>query len=283
MTYAQHYTLANGNHIPAIGFGTFKITDAKECIQSVKDAIACGYTHIDTAQAYDNEELVGQGIRESQIKRSDLFLTSKVWNTERGYDKTLKAFEGTIKRLGVDYLDLYLIHWPAIPRKYPDFKELNLSSWKALMHLYKEGLVKAIGVSNFLCHHLEPLLDCEIKPMVNQIEFHPGYMQKTVLDLCQSHDIIVEAWSPLGRGALMEAPIILEMAKKYETTAAKICISYCLSHKVLPLVKSSHKERMQSNLEALDLVLDPKDVALLDAISGNLGWTGRDPDTIDFA
>ncbi|MDO5352523.1 MAG: aldo/keto reductase [Succinatimonas sp.] len=278
-----YYTLKNGKKIPSIGYGTFKITDKEECINSVKNAIDLGYTHIDTAKAYNNEELVGQGIRESGIKREDLFLTTKVWNTDRGYDKTLKAFDSSLKKLGVDYIDLYLIHWPAVVAKYPDYKELNKSSWKALEHLYKEGKVKSIGVSNFTCEHLKPLLDSEIPPMVNQIEFHPGYMQKEVLKLSQDNGIVVEAWSPLGRGALMNAEIILKMAQKYNTTAANICISFCFAHKVLPLVKSSHKERMQSNLDAYKINLEPADLEILNNIGDNLGWSGLDPEKFAFA
>ena len=278
-----YYTLKNGKKIPSIGYGTFKITDKEECINSVKNAIDLGYTHIDTAKAYNNEELVGQGIRESGIKREDLFLTTKVWNTDRGYDKTLKAFDSSLKNLGVDYIDLYLIHWPAVVAKYPDYKELNKSSWKALEHLYKEGKVKSIGVSNFTCEHLKPLLDSEIPPMVNQIEFHPGYMQKEVLKLSQDNVIVVEAWSPLGRGALMNAEIILKMAQKYNTTAANICISFCFAHKVLPLVKSSHKERMQSNLDAYKINLEPTDLEILNNIGDNLGWSGLDPEKFAFA
>lgn len=278
-----YYTLKNGKKIPSIGYGTFKITDKEECINSVKNAIDLGYTHIDTAKAYNNEELVGQGIRESGIKREDLFLTTKVWNTDRGYDKTLKAFDSSLKNLGVDYIDLYLIHWPAVVAKYPDYKELNKSSWKALEHLYKEGKVKSIGVSNFTCEHLKPLLDSEIPPMVNQIEFHPGYMQKEVLKLSQDNGIVVEAWSPLGRGALMNAEIILKMAQKYNTTAANICISFCFAHKVLPLVKSSHKERMQSNLDAYKINLEPADLEILNNIGDNLGWSGLDPEKFAFA
>lgn len=227
--------------------------------------------------------MVGQGIRESGIKREDLFLTTKVWNTDRGYDKTLKAFDSSLKNLGVDYIDLYLIHWPAVVAKYPDYKELNKSSWKALEHLYKEGKVKSIGVSNFTCEHLKPLLDSEIPPMVNQIEFHPGYMQKEVLKLSQDNGIVVEAWSPLGRGALMNAEIILKMAQKYNTTAANICISFCFANKVLPLVKSSHKERMQSNLDAYKINLEPADLEILNNIGDNLGWSGLDPEKFAFA
>lgn len=278
-----YYTLKNGKRIPSIGYGTFKITDKDECINHVKEAINLGYTHIDTAKVYNNEEFVGIGIKESGIKREELFLTTKVWNTERGYDKTLKAFDASLKSLGVDYVDLYLIHWPAVLAKYPDYKELNKSSWQALERLYKDGKAKAIGVSNFTCEHLKPLLDSEIPPMVNQIEFHPGYMQKDVLKLSQDNGIIVEAWSPLGRGALLNAEIITKLAQKYNTTAANICISFCFAHNVLPLVKSSHKERMQSNLKAYKISLDKADLELLDNVGNNLGWSGLNPEKINFA
>ena len=278
MANCTSYPLLNGKAIPSIGYGTYKLYDS-ECVNSVRDAIEQGFRLIDTAYLYKNEEAVGQGIRAASIPREDIFVTTKVWNTERGYDKTLKAFDESLKRLGLEYLDLFLIHWPAVVAKYPDFKELNLSSWKALMHLYKEGRVKAIGVSNFTVPHLEPLLDCEIKPMVTQLEFHPGYTQDDTVKLCKAHGIVVEAWSPLGRGRVLEDDRLKALASKYQISVAQLCIAYCYAHKIVPLVKSSHKERMQSNLDAYKLELAPEDVALIDAIGGNLGWSGEDPET----
>ncbi len=283
MESIKTFTLKNGIKIPAIGYGTYKITNPQECIDSVKSALNLGYRHLDTAFIYGNEEFVGQGFKESGLKREDVFITSKVWNTERGYEKTLKAFSETLKKLDCDYLDLYLIHWPAVSAKYSDYNELNLSSWKALENLYKDGLVKAIGVSNFTVPHLKPLLDCEIKPMVNQIEFHPGYLQEETVKLSLENDVLVEAWSPLGRGRLMENPILQDMAKKYGVSIANICISFCLSHNIIPLVKSAHVERMADNLKGLNLVLKEEDIKKLDAIGGNLGWSGQDPEKIDFA
>ncbi len=283
MSSCECFKLLNGKSIPSIGFGTFKITDENECKNSVINAVKLGYTHIDTAAVYGNEVPVGKGIAECGVDRKDLFVTSKVWNTERGYDKTLKACEETLKRLNLEYLDLYLIHWPAVSSKYQNFNELNADSWKAMVKLYKDGLVKSIGVSNFTCPHLKPLLDSEVTPMVNQIEYHPGYTQTETVKLCQENGIIVEAWSPLGRGKLTEAKELLDIAQKYGKSAAQICIRFCLQNKVVALVKSTHKERMAQNLNVDDFVICDEDMATLSAIGNNLGWSGLDPEKIEFA
>ena len=181
------FQLRNKVEIPCIGYGTWKTPDGETASASVRTAIELGYRHIDTAAAYGNETSVGEGIRESGISREQLFVTSKVWNTERGYEKTLHAFEKTCQDLGTDYLDLYLIHWPASVNQFENWEEINISTWKAMMELYKEGRVKAIGVSNFMPHHLKALMETDIIPMVDQIEFHPGWMQKETVKYCKEN------------------------------------------------------------------------------------------------
>ena len=182
------FQLRNKVEIPCIGYGTWKTPDGETASASVRTAIELGYRHIDTAAAYGNETSVGEGIRESGISREQLFVTSKVWNTERGYEKTLHAFEKTCQDLGTDYLDLYLIHWPASVNQFENWEEINISTWKAMMELYKEGRIRAIGVSNFMPHHLKALMETEIIPMVDQIEFHPGWIQNEDYRLLKRSD-----------------------------------------------------------------------------------------------
>ena len=188
----ENMKLNNGYMIPEIGYGTWQSPDSEVTVNGVKAAIACGYRHIDTAAAYKNEESVGEGIKESGVARNELFVTSKVWNSQRGYEKTIAAFEKTLSDLGLDYLDLYLIHWPASKKDYENWEEINLETWRAMTDLYKAGKIKAIGVSNFKPHHLEALMKTEVKPMVNQVEFHPGFMQEETVKYCRDNEILVD-------------------------------------------------------------------------------------------
>jgi len=227
--------LNNGDYIPSIGFGT-SLIKGKECIEIIKNAIDVGYRHIDTAAVYDNETEIGQAIRESNIERKELFITSKVWKDSMGYDNTLKSFESSLKKLNLEYIDLFLIHWPK-----NDDNKLNIDTWKALEKLYKEGKVKAIGLSNFLKHHLEIILNnCEIMPAVNQIEFHPGLMREETIEICKKNNIVVEAWAPLGKGSMLNNENLEKIAKKYNKSVAKLCIKWYLQNDVIPLPKSLH-------------------------------------------
>jgi diketogulonate reductase-like aldo/keto reductase len=275
------FKLSNGVEIPWVGFGTWQTPDGDTAVNAVKQALVSGYRHIDTAAAYKNEGSVGQAIKESGVAREDIFITSKLWNEDRGYENTKKAFENTLKELGTDYLDLYLIHWPANEKQFDDWKEINLDTWKAMTELYKEGKIKAIGVSNFMTNHLEALLDAEVKPMVNQIEYHPGYTQDAVVDLCRKHDILVEAWSPIGSGRLLENEDLTKIADKYEKSVAQLCIRYVLQNDVLPLPKSVTPSRIEENTDIFDFEIMEQDMKTIDAME-NVGFSGMDPNEVDF-
>lgn len=275
------YTLSNGCQIPCVGFGTWQTPDGDVTVNSVKAALAAGYRHIDTAAVYGNEVSVGKGIKESAIDRKTLFVTSKVWNSQRGYDTTLKAFQTSLNDLQLDYLDLYLIHWPANQMQFPDWEKINLDTWKAIIQLYRDGLIRAIGVSNFLPHHLSPLMDCEIAPMVNQIEFHPGLMQKETLDFCRNHGILVEAWSPLGTGRMLSNEKLIQIASRYGKSVAQLCIRWCLQNDTLPLPKSVTPSRIQENAQVFDFVISEEDMKSIDAMP-YFGGSGLDPDKVDF-
>lgn len=274
--------LSNGHSIPTPGFGTFKIQDGEACVNAVSDAIAAGYTHIDTAAVYGNERSVGEGVGKSGKVREELFITSKVWNTERGYDTTLRACEKTLKDLEMDYLDLYLIHWPANCLQFGDRAEsINVDTWKAMERLADEKLVRSIGVSNFYPHHLVPLLaSANIAPVVDQIEFHPGLLQEDTVAFCRQNNILVEAWSPLGRGRLLDHPILAEVAARYGKTPAQIVLRWVMQKNVLPLVKSTHVERIRENLQIFEFELTIEDMARIDAFPPTR-FSGH-PDEVEF-
>lgn len=268
------FELHNGVQMPYFGLGVYQSEDGSEVINAVKVALNHGYRHIDTAAIYYNEEGVGTGIRESNVDRKDVFLTSKVWNTDQGYDATLKAFEASLERLGTDYLDLYLIHWPK--------GEISKQTWKALEKLYKEKRVRAIGVSNFLQHHLEDLLNSvEIVPMVNQMEFHPYLVQQDLVDFCSSKGIQYEAWSPLMQGNIFDLDIMKDLASKYNKTIAQIVLRWDLQKGVVTIPKSSKKERIIANSDLFDFELSEEDVELLDGLDKDKRF-GPDPDNFDF-
>ena len=280
-TLSDQVRLNNGMGIPCVGFGTWQTPDGEIAAQAVREAVQTGYRHIDTAACYNNEPGVGEGIKSADVKREELFVTSKVWNTERGYDKTRRAFEKTLKDLDLEYLDLYLIHWPASASQFENWEEINLDTWKALTELYKEGLVKAVGVSNFMPHHLKALMETEIPPMVNQIEFHPGQPQEETVEFCEENDIAVEAWSPLGSGRLLDNAVLNWMADKYGKSAAQICIRWCLQKDVIPLPKSVNASRIKENADVFDFKLSPFDVDIIDHLPA-VGRSGLHPDEIDF-
>lgn len=276
------FKLYNGVEIPAIGYGTWRTRPAEVCEKAVYEAIEVGYTHIDGAAVYKNEESVGKAIQKSNIQRKNLFVTSKVWNDMRGYEKTKEAFYTSLEKLGLDYLDLYLIHWPN-PLAFRDkMEEMNAETWRAMEDLYMEGKIKAIGVSNFKIHHLESLMkNARIKPMVNQIECTIGFIQQDVIDYCHQNDILVEGWSPLGNGKLFNSDILNDYADKYNKSIAQITLRYLLQKEILPLPKSTNKERMKQNMDIFDFEISKEDMDAIDALKINIS-SGNDPDEVEF-
>jgi len=276
------FKLNNGVEIPCVGFGTYLTPDGKVCRDSVLAAIECGYRHIDTAEFYDNEDGVGAGIRDSGVKRDELFVTTKVWNTNHGFDATLKAFDRSLQKLGLDYLDLYLVHWPVALKYRESYPAEFLETWKAFEKLYNEGRVRALGVCNCLKKHLSMLLEnCNVPPAVNQIEYHVGYLQKEAADFSKANNIVVEAWAPLCRGRAFGSEPLKSIAAKYQKTEAQVLVRWCLEHNLLPLPKSVTKARIVENADVFDFSLTQSEVADLDAFEG-VGRIGSHPDTVMF-
>lgn len=275
------FTLANGVGIPCIGFGTFQIPDGQECVDAVEAALDDGYRHIDTAAVYKNEKSVAKAIGISGVPRDQIFLTSKVWNDNRGYDKTLAAFDRSLNELETDYLDLYLIHWPARRADdNPGWNEINEDTWRALEKLYKDGRVRAIGVSNFKKHHLEAM-NCEITPMVDQIEYHPGQMEPETVSYCRENNIVVEAWSPIGSGKMLKSAVLREIASTYGKDIAQLIIRWCLQTDVLPLIRSMNYQHIMADTRVFDFAISEQDMKRINAIPYFDG-SGLDPDTVDF-
>lgn len=271
-------TLHNGVKMPWLGLGVFKVEEGPELVNAVKSAIKNGYRSIDTASIYGNEEGVGVGIhaglKENDLRREDLFVTSKVWNADLGYDSTIAAYETSLKKLGLDYLDLYLIHWP-VESKF-------IEAWRALETLYKEGKVRAIGVSNFQVHHLKELMkQAEILPMINQVEYHPRLTQNEVQVFCQENGIQLEAWSPLMQGQLLDNPILQEIATKYNKSVAQIIIRWDLQNGVVTIPKSTKEHRIIENASVFDFELQKEDMELINDLNQN-HRVGPDPDNFDF-
>ncbi|ASS77062.1 aldo/keto reductase [Tumebacillus algifaecis] len=270
----DYSVLANGVQMPWLGLGVFKTAEGEEVENSVRYALEAGYRHIDTAAIYGNEAGVGQAVKASGLAREELFITTKVWNSEQGYDTTLAAFEESRKKLGVEYVDLYLIHW-AVKEKYKE-------TWKALEKLYQDGYVRAIGVSNFQVHHLQDLMEtCSVKPMVNQCEYHPYLTQKELLSFCQQEGIQFEAWSPIMRGKVNDEPEIVKLAEKYGKTPAQVVLRWDLQHGVVTIPKSVRRERVIENAQLFDFELAVEDMETLDRLNRDQRF-GSDPDNIKF-
>ena len=276
------YTLSNGVKIPCIGFGTWQVENGNVAVSSVKAALEAGYRHVDTAAGYGNEESLGIAARESGIARADLFITSKLQNGMHGYENTLVAFEQTMKNLGMEYLDLYLVHWPN-PIKFRDhWQEANAGTWKAFEELYRAGRIRAIGISNFRPHHIEALLrTATIAPMVNQIRLCPGDTQDDVVAYSREHGMLLEAYSPLGVGKIFQVPEMIALAEKYGKSIAQSCIRWSLQRGYLPLPKSVTPERIRENAQVFDFELSPEDVQCIADLKGCCGYAS-DPDTTTF-
>lgn len=276
----REIVLNDGNKIPDVGFGTYKATN-ESGYEVILDAIRAGYRLLDTAKVYENEKDVARAIKESGITRQEFFITSKLDRNMLGYDNAKSELENTLKRLGTDYIDLYLLHWPRPDYGKPDFdewKHLDIESWKALEELQKMGKIRSIGVSNFLPHHIQNILDnTDVIPAVNQLELHPGYMQAFACEFCKKHGIILEAWSPVGRGRLSENTILNSIAAKYDTSIPHLCLVYLHQEGIIVLPKSTNYERMKENMILDDIVISEEDMWKIRTMP-QAGWGGEHPD-----
>jgi diketogulonate reductase-like aldo/keto reductase len=266
--------LHNGVKMPWFGLGVYKAQVGEETFQAVKAAIKAGYRSIDTAAFYENEESVGQAIKEAGVPREDLFITTKVWNSDQRNDTVLQAFETSIKKLDLDYVDLYLVHWPV--------KEKYKETWKVLEDLYRQGLVRAIGVSNFNIHHLEDLqADAQIKPMVNQVELHPFLTQPELRDYCKKQEIQIEAWSPLGRGRLLDHPVLKEIGANHNKSTAQVILRWDLQNRIVTIPKSITESRIIENASIFDFALTESEMGKINDLNENRRF-GTDPDNFDY-
>ena len=276
------YTLNNGVEIPIIGFGTWQTPDGDIAKHAVEVALNAGYRHIDTAAAYGNEKSVGQAIKKSGINRHDLFITTKLWNADHGYQSTKAAIDRSLQNLKVDYLDLYLIHWPNPVAMRDHWAEANSESWRAMEEAVQAGKIRAIGVSNFRKRHLDELLKtAEIKPVVNQIMLNPSDLQSDVVKVNNKLGLLSEAYSPLGTGGLLGNETVKEIASEVGKSPAQVLIRWSLEHGFLPLPKSVHDKYIQANVEVFDFNLNSEQMNKLDSLHGVSGLA-TDPDTANF-
>ena len=276
------YKLINGVEIPCIGLGTWQTPDGDVAANAVRSAIEAGYRHIDTAQGYGNEESVGRGIRESGIDRKELFVTTKLWNSNHTYDLTMRTFEESLRKSGLEYFDLFLIHWPNPAMYRSHWQQANAETWKALEELYEAGKIRAIGISNFRERHIEELMKtAKIPPMVNQIRLCPGETQDDLVAYCRDRGMVLEAYSPLGTGKIFHVPEMEALAEKYQKSVAQICIRWSLQQGYLPLPKSVTPSRIADNLNVFDFELTADDVQLIAGLKGCVGLSGN-PDMMPF-
>lgn len=268
--------LNNGVNIPAIGYGTYKTSENDVSI--ILSALECGYRLLDTASVYNTEQQTGAAIRQSGIPREEITVISKVWRNDLGYHKTKEAFAKSLKQTGLNYLDLYLIHWPANARNFNNWQKTNAETWRAMEELLEEGKIKSIGVSNFWPEHLEALLDsAEIKPAVNQIEFHPGYWQPETTQYCKEKGIFLQAWSPLARGRIFGNEILIEIANRHQKTVSQIALRWIVQQGVIPIPKAASKERMNENFDIFDFALSDEEMELINNLP-ETGFSGERPD-----
>ena len=272
----RNLILNNGNKIPMVGFGTYKSNDQKG-MDSVISAISNGYSLIDTAAIYGNEEAVGKGIKASGVLREDIFITSKLWRESLGYKSTKIEFEKSLNRLNLDYIDLYLIHWPANAKNYGNWQQTNADTWRAMEELQAEGKIRSIGVSNFFQEHLESLFQtANVIPSINQIEFHPGYWQQELVEFCKRQNIAVESWSPLARGKVFENEVLKAIANKYNRSVAQVCLRWIIQHDVIVIPKSSSPQRIKENINLFDFELTTAEMELINKLP-EMGFSGELP------
>ena len=282
MTDLASFRLNNGVRIPSLGIGTWQLPENAQLVESLAGAINMGYRYIDTAAIYENETSVGDAIRASGVARESMFVLSKCWTANRTYDSVLRAFDDTMKRLRLDYLDCYLIHWPCTKGDPLAWQSVNIGTWRAFERLYEEGAVKSIGISNFLVHHLVSFLSkANVKPAVNQLEYHPGYRQQKTVQFCQKEGILVQAWSPLGHGALTDVLEIAAIGAAHGKTVSQVILRWCLQNGVLPIMKSRSAEHQRENLAIYDFELTPEEMAAIDALP-LMGFSGLEPDHVSF-
>lgn len=278
----EFYTLSNNVKIPVIGFGTWQTPNDDTGVNAVLSALKAGYRHIDTAQGYGNESAVGKAVKLSGIPRGDIFITSKLTNSMHGYDNTMTSFEQTLRDLGTDYVDMFLIHWPN-PLQYREtWQQTNAETWKAFEELYEAGKIRAIGISNFRRHHIDELMKtAKIPPAVNQIRLCPGDTQDELVAYCKERDILLEAYSPLGTGKIFSVPQMRETAEKYGKSIAQICIRWSLQNGFLPLPKSVNSDRITENLDVFGFELSDEDMKMIAGLTGCVGFS-NDPDKTNW-
>jgi diketogulonate reductase-like aldo/keto reductase len=272
----EYVNLNDGNKIPLVGFGTYKCTE-EEGIASVKAALNQGYSLLDTASVYGNEEAVGKGIKKSDLAREDVYITTKLWRENLGYQSAKIEFQKSLERLEVDYIDLYLIHWPANEKNYDNWQKANADSWRAMEELQAEGKIKSIGVSNFFEEHLKSLMQtAKVMPAINQIEFHPGYWQSELVTYCKNQNITVESWSPLARGKVLENETLIKIAKNHNKSVSQICLRWIIQHEVIVIPKSSTPERIKENIDLFTFELSSEEMKQIDILP-KMGFSGELP------
>lgn len=272
----KEIVLNDGNKIPIIGFGTYKSVK-EDGVLAIKNALTKGYRLIDTAARYNNEEEVGKGIAEGGVDRKEIIVTTKLWRDNLGYKETKEAFELSLKKLGLTYIDLYLIHWPANAKNYSNWQKANADSWRAMEELQAEGRIKSIGVSNFWEEHLETLFQtANIIPAVNQIEFHPGYWQPELTAFCKENGITVESWSPLARGKILGNDVLNAIAEKHNRSVSQICLRWVIQHGVVMIPKSTTLQRIEENISIFDFALSEEEMQQIDELP-EMGFSGELP------
>ena len=271
----------NGRVYPEMAFGTWKV-ELENAKSVIGNAINCGFRYFDLAAAYGNGLEVVSELKKCGIARESLIISDKLWNTKRGFDKATRAVKSSLKRMGLDYLDMMLIHWPASKCEYSNWEEINLDTWKALEDLYCSGVLKAIGVCNFHPHHLDIIMErAEIKPMLNQIEYHPGFTQNKVVGFCKDNGILVEAWSPLGNGKVLTNTELVNLANKYNKSVAQVCLKWCIQNGVLPVTKACSIGHMRENRDIFDFEISEPDMEMINCLDG-IALSGMEPDKINI-